>query len=232
MTKEEIIKHLEQIADPEKIEFKRKKYGIVAHNSLGVYQKDINALAKTIGKNEDLAIDLFKTNIYECRVLCSKVFPPGKLTKELMETWVSTFENWEICDSFSMILFARSELAVAKAMEWSTRTEEFEKRAAFAIMAGYCTADKKAENNVFEAFLVPIEKYSDDDRVYVKKAVSWALRNIGKRNPDLNKLTMKLAEKLKSSGDKAQQWVGRDAWNELSKPDVRMSNYPRSIYGS
>ncbi len=230
MTVEQIIQHLNQIADPEAIAFKRKKYGIEAHNSLGVYQKEINALAKKLGKDEVLAIELFETGIYECRVLCSKIFPPRNLTAELMETWVTTFENWEICDSFSMILFARSTFAVEKAMEWALRKEEFVKRAGFAIIAAYCNADKKADNTAFEKFFTPILNESDDERIYVKKAVSWALRNIGKRNRDLNKAALEIAQALIDSGTKAQTWIGRDAWNELSKPNVRMSDYPREIY--
>jgi 3-methyladenine DNA glycosylase AlkD len=145
----QIIKRLEDLADPDKIRFKEKKYGIRSENALGVYMKDLKALAKEIGRNDSLALELFDSGIYEARLLCSKIYTPQNLTEELMEKWVRTFDNWEICDSFCMSVFARSPLAVKKAEEWSSREKEFEKRAGFVIMAAYCMADKKAANEVY-----------------------------------------------------------------------------------
>ncbi len=231
MTLEAIIKRLHQLADPEKVLFKKKKYGIVAENALGVYQKDLNALAKEIGKKDtELALALFDTGIYEARCLCSKVLHPKQLTSDLMEKWVVTFENWEICDSFSMGLFAKSALAVPKINEWANREREFERRAAFATMAAYCMADKKADNGVYEAFFPLIVNASEDDRVYVKKAVNWALRSIGKRNIDLNKRAIEVAEKILKTDHKAAQWIAKDALRELEGETVKILDYPRAIY--
>jgi len=122
MTYEAIISELHQLANPE-------KYNIITDNALGIYHRDLKELAKRIPKDDQLAIRLFDSGIYEARILCSKLFNPKNLTEDLMEQWVSTFENWEICDSFCMGLFAKSRFAVPKSVEWATRTAEFEKRA-------------------------------------------------------------------------------------------------------
>ncbi|WMX16630.1 DNA alkylation repair protein [Aureispira sp. CCB-E] len=225
-----VIKELRALANPEKVDFKQKKFGVIAQNALGIYQKDLKELAKEIGKNSTLAKALFETNIYEARLLCSKLFNPKDLTEDLMEKWVVTFENWEICDSFSMGVFARSPLAIPKAIEWSTRTEEFEKRASFATIAGYCMADKKAANSTFEQFFPLLYQAADDQRIYVKKAVNWALRSIGKRNVDLNKRAIEEAQKIKQLEFKSAQWIAKDALKELEKETVNILDYPRSIY--
>ena len=157
MNLEEVLSALEALANPGKIKIKRDKFGIVANNALGVYQKDLKDLAKKIGCHDELALALFDTGIYEARILCSKVFNPCSITEELMEKWVDTFENWEICDSFCMGFFAKSEFALTKAVEWSRHEKEFVKRAGFVIMACYGFANKNAENVVFEQFFPIIE---------------------------------------------------------------------------
>ncbi|UTW61582.1 DNA alkylation repair protein [bacterium SCSIO 12741] len=230
MNLDTILNRLRDLSDPEAVLRKEKKFGVVANNAWGVYQKDLRELARQIPKDNQLAIDLFDTDIYEARVLCSKVFRPKDLTEELMEKWVVTFENWEICDSFSMALFARSPLAIPKALEWVNREPEFEKRAGFAIMAAYTMADKKADNEIFITFLNEIEKAVEDNRPYVKKAVNWALRNIGKRNQDLNALAIQRAHRILLVDHPAARWIANDAIKELEKEGVRMSDYPRAIY--
>lgn len=230
MNYDDIIIRLHQLSEPDKVAFKEKKYGIIANNSLGIYQKDIKELAKEIGKDSSLAIQLFDSGIYEARILCSKLFKPKELTEALMEKWVKTFENWEICDSFSMGLFAKSEYAVSKAIDWSSRNNEFEKRAGFAIMAAYCMADKKAENGVYESLLPIILRESTDERNFVKKAVNWALRSIGKRNKDLNKSALQTAYKIAELDNKAAKWIAKDAIRELSADKVNILDYPRTIY--
>jgi len=225
-----ILLELKKLADPDKVAYKQAKFGVIANNSLGVFLKDLKELAKQIPKSDELAIALFDTGVYEGRLLCSKLFNPKNLTEELAESWIVTFENWEMCDSFSMGVFARSSLAIPKIMEWSMRKPEFEKRAAFATMAAYCMADKTADNEVFEAFLPIIERESNDNRLYVKKAVNWALRNIGKRNTDLNQYAIDCARSIRSQNTKSALWIASDALKELQKEGVRMSDYPRAIY--
>lgn len=230
MTVEDIIKELQKLANPEKIAFKQKKFGVVSNNALGIYHKDLKEIAKKVGKNNDLAQELFDTGIYEARLLCSKLFKPKEVTEALMEKWVLTFENWEICDSFSMGIFARSPFAISKAIEWSSRTAEFEKRASFATIAGYCMADKKADNVVFEQFFPLLYQAANDDRLYVKKAVNWALRSIGKRNVDLNKKAIDVAKEIAALEYKSAKWIAKDALQELQKETVNILDYPRAIY--
>jgi len=230
MTFEAIISALHELADPAKSAFKAQKYNIIANNSLGIYQQELKALAKRIPKDDQLAIRLFDSGIYEARLLCSKLFDPKNLTENLMEKWLSTFENWEICDSFCMGLFAKSAFAVPKSIEWATRTAEYEKRAAFATIAAYCMADKKSTNEVFDVFFPIILQASTDERLYVKKAVNWALRNLGKRNIDLNKSAIFCANEILSLNSKSAKWIASNALKELKKENVRMSDYPRAIY--
>jgi len=230
MSLEEVIEELYELEDQRKAKFRKAKFGIEADNFLGVYHKDLNRIAKEIGKNNQLALQLFDTGIYEARLLCSKIFNPKNVTEELMEKWVKTFENWEICDSFCMAIFAKSEFALAKILDWSNRKEEFQKRAAFATMAAFCMADKKSENQLFVQFFPIIKEASTDDRKFVKKAVNWALRGIGKRNKDLKKEAIKVSYELIEMKSDSANWIGRNALTELEKPDVRSSDYPRKIY--
>ena len=230
MTYNEIIECLYDLKDSEKVIFKEKKFGITSTNSLGIYHKELKMIAKEIGQNNELAIKLFDSGIYEGRLLCSKMFKPKDVTEQLMEKWVKTFENWEICDSFSMGLFSKSKFALTKILEWTEREPEFEKRAGFAIMASYCMADKKSENELFEQFFPIIKREANDERLYVKKAVNWSLRNIGKRNIDLNERAIDVANEILSIESESAKWIAKDALKELQKDGVRMSNYPREIY--
>ncbi|MGB0883530.1 MAG: DNA alkylation repair protein [Flavobacteriales bacterium] len=230
MTYNEIIACLYDLKDTEKVVFKEKKFGIKANNSLGIYHKELKIIAKEIGQNNELALQLFDSGIYEGRLLCSKMFKPVAITEPLMEKWVKTFENWEICDSFSMGLFSKSKFALAKILEWTEREPEFEKRAGFAIMASYCMADKTSENELFEQFFPIIKREANDDRLYVKKAVNWSLRNIGKRNIDLNRKAIEVANELLKFESKSAKWIAKNALAELQKDKLRMSDYPRLKY--
>lgn len=177
-----------------------------------------------------MALQLFDSGIYEARILCAKIYNPEDLTEELMEKWVVTFDNWEICDTFCMGMFAKSKHAISKAFEWSKRKNEFEKRAAFTIIAAYCMADKKAPNNTFEQFFPLIKREASDERLYVKKAVNWSLRGIGKRNIDLNKMAIEVANELLELNNKTASWIAKDALKELQGSKVNILDYPRAIY--
>ena len=230
MTYTEIIECLYDLQDAEKVIFKEKKFGIISNNSLGIYHKELKMIAKEIGQDNELALQLFDSGIYEGRLLCSKMFNPKEVTEPLMEKWVKTFENWEICDSFCMGLFAKSEFALAKILEWTKRKREFEKRAGFATLAAYCMADKTSENELFEQFFPIIKREANDERLYVKKAINWSLRNIGKRNIDLKEMAINIANEILNFESKPAKWIAKDALKELQKEGVRMSNYPRGIY--
>ena len=230
MTANEILELLYEKADPHKIEVKKTKFGIVSSNALGIYHSELKELAKRLPKDNELALELFDSNIYEARLLCSKLFDPDNLTPKLMDKWVGTFENWEICDSFCMGLFAKSKYAVERAINWSERKSVFEKRAGFTTIAAYCMADKTSHNEMFEQFFPIIKRESKDDRLYVKKAVNWALRNIGKRNEDLRLRAISEAEDIILLDNKAATWIAKNALKELNSKNVRISDYPRSIY--
>jgi 3-methyladenine DNA glycosylase AlkD len=225
----QVIERLEAYSDPEKLAHK-KKFGITANNSLGIYHQDLKILAKEIGRDDVLALELYETGIYEARILCSKIYRPESITEQQMDRWSGNFENWEICDSFCMGFFAKSKYALAKAKDWSKDDREFVKRAGFVIMAAYGFVDKESGNEVFEEFFVPIEREAEDSRLYVKKAVNWALRNIGKRNTDLQKKAMEVADRILSMDSKSAKWIARNAIAELRKPDANVLDYPRSIY--
>lgn len=230
MTYKEIMGRLYALQNPEKVIFKEKKFGVISNNSLGIYHSELKKIAKEIGKDIELALQLFDSGIYEARILCSKIFKPKDVTVDLMEKWVKTFENWEVCDSFSMGLFAKSDFALEKILKWTKRKPEFEKRAGFTIMASYCMADKLSDNVLFEGFFPIIKREANDERVYVKKAVNWALRNIGKRNPDLNKKAILVAQEILETESPTAKWIAKNALNELEKDHIRMSDYPRAIY--
>ena len=171
----EILEELKSLSSSEIKAFKAKKFGIDCDNSWGVYQKDLSALAKKTGKNTNIGIQLFDTGNYDARLLCAKVCKPKEITEIQMDEWITHFNTWEICDSFCMQLFKFHPLAVQKAIEWSKRKREFEKRAGFVLMATYGFADKKASNKVFEQFFPILIEHANDDRIYVKKAINWAL---------------------------------------------------------
>ncbi len=229
-TTNQVIARLKALANPDKVALKKKKFGIISTNALGIYHKDLKILAKEIGMDSDLAMDLFDTDIYEARILCSNLFKLEDLTEEILEKWVTSFENWEICDSFCMRLVAKSKWAVPKILEWVDRKREFEKRAGFTTIAAYCMADKKAENKVYEQFFPIIKNASTDERLYVKKAVNWALRGIGKRNIDLNKQAVVVAKEILELNTKSAKWIAKDALRELEKEGVNILDYPRAIY--
>ena len=168
MNLEEVVDRLKAIGNPKVAELKANKFNITSENSLGIYQKDIKSLAKDIGLNNDLAMELFDSGIYEAKLLCCCIFKSGCLTKALMHKFVLEFDNWEICDSFSMGIFSNSAHALEMAFEWSKNEKEFIKRSAFCIMASYGFANKNAENAIFESFLPIIEREASDDSMSKK----------------------------------------------------------------
>ena len=189
-------------------------------------------MAKEIGKN-DAPSDrtVFETGTLRRPNIGQQNFQPKAPDSQiLMEQFVSSFQTWEACDSFSMKLFARSPFAIEKALEWSHREAEFEKRAGFATMAAFCMANKKADNDVFEPFFDAVVRESWDNRIYVRKSVNWALRNMGKRNLDLNYRAIDTAHALLQMHNKTAQWIANNALKELTDDSMRRSDYPRSIY--
>jgi len=163
-------------------------------------------------------------------LICAKISRPKEVSEELMDEWITHFNTWEICDSFCMQLFKFHPLAVQKAIEWSKRKREFEKRAGFVLMATYGFADKKANNEVFEQFFPILIEQANDDRIYVKKAINWALRQIGKRNINLQKKAIETANEILKQNSRSAQWIAKDALKELQGEKINILDYPRQIY--
>lgn len=229
-TVDTVLTQLKALSNPEKALYKAQKFGVHAEQTLGIYQADLKVLAKQLPKDKALAIGLYDTGWYEARILCAKLFPLQELESDLLERWISEFENWEICDTFCMGLVAKSSFAIEKIHAWANRECEYERRASFATIAAYCMAAKKEENATFEQFFPLLEAAAEDDRLYVKKAVNWALRNIGKRNVDLYKSAEACAQRLLQRPEKSAQWIAKDALRQWAKPSFKYLDYPRSTY--
>lgn len=217
MTLKEVIFHLKKNSSPKDREG-MARFGINPKYALGVRVPVLRSLAKKIGENHELAKDLWKTKIHEARILAGMIEEPRELTEKQMEEWVKEFNSWDLCDQCCMNLFDKNILAWKKAMEWADRKEEFIRRAGFALMACLAWHDKKAQDQDFIKFFPIIKKYSIDDRNFVKKAVNWALRQIGKRNANLNKKAIKVAKEIQSAkwATKSAKWIALDAIKELS----------------
>ncbi len=192
------------------------RFGIRVDHAYGISMVDLRSLAKKIGKDHQLALDLWETGFHESRILSTIIDVPALVTDDQMERWVSAFDSWDICDQCCSNLFSRTPFAVRKAKEWSLRDEEYVKRAGFVMIAALAVHDKKAENSLFLEFLDLIDSdAADDDRPFVRKAVNWALRQVGKRNVNLQEAAILSAESIRSRGTKSARWIAADALREL-----------------
>ena len=216
MRYDDVIEKLKSLANPEAVKG-MARYGINPQGTLGVSVKDLRKLAKQIGKDHGLALKLWASGIHEARILASMVDEPERVTEEQAETWVSELDSWDTCDQVCMNLFEKLPTAYDKAREWAGRPEEFVKRAGFSLMACLAWHDKSAPDEKFLDFLPVIEAGATDERNMVKKAVSWAIRNMGKRNPVLREASVALAEEMSGAESRSARWIARDALRELSK---------------
>lgn len=194
------------------------RYAIVARNVYGVSVGDLRDLAKKLGKNHDLALALWKTDVYEARMLAAFVDEREKVTPAQMDRWAKAFDNWAICDHCCFHLFDKTPYAWDKVETWTRRPEEFVKRAGFALLASIALHDKKAADAPFLKSLSWIERESTDERNFVKKGVNWALRSIGRRkNPALKTAALALSKKLAACDDSTARWIGKDAVRDLTR---------------
>lgn len=196
------------------------RFGITAKKALGVSMANIQVLAKRLGKSHELAAALWRTGWYEARLLTSFVDEPERVTPAQMDRWCRDFDNWGICDTLCFHLFDRTPHAWAKVEQWSDARGEFVKRAAFALLACLALHDKRADDAAFLRSLPLVERAAADDRNFVKKGVSWALRLIGRRNRALNAAAVALARRLSAATEPGARWVGRDALRELTSHAV------------
>lgn len=191
------------------------RYGINTENSYGVSIPVLRAMGRQIRKDHRLAAELWSSGVREARILAAYIDDPRRVTDRQMERWARDFDSWDVCDQICSNLFDKTRFALSKAMEWSGRSELFVKRAGFVLMASLAVHDKTAEDAVFESFLPIIQRESLDDRKLVKKAVSWALRQIGKRNRRLNRMAIDAAKALQGLDSKAARWIASEAVTEL-----------------
>jgi 3-methyladenine DNA glycosylase AlkD len=196
------------------------RFGIVAKKVYGVSVAELRTLGKRIGRDHALAEQLWKSGWNEARMLVAFVGEPDKLTPAQMDKWANDFDNWAICDGLCFHLFDKSPHAWTKIRKWSTNRNEFVKRAAFALIASMAVHDKKEKDAPFEKALPLIERAADDERNFVKKGVSWALRGVGHRNKSLHSKCVALATKLSQSDNATERWVGKDALRDLTRPMV------------
>ena len=196
------------------------RYAIPSDKAFGVAMRDIQALAKRLGRSHQLAASLWETGWYEARTLAAYVDEPDCVSPAQMDRWCRDFDNWAICDTMCFALFDRTPHAWSKVDQWSRRREEFIKRAAFALLWGLTVHDKDAGDEPFTRSLRLVERAAADDRHFVKKAVNMALRAIGKRSRPLNRAAVEVAERLVGSSQASAQWVGKDALRELTSPAV------------
>jgi 3-methyladenine DNA glycosylase AlkD len=220
MNYQEVMAKLQSLSDPKAVEG-MARYGIKADKNLGISVNTLRKLAKEIGVDHSLALELWKSEIRDARFISAIIDDPEKVTEKQLETMVLDLDSWDICDHCCSDIFLKSKFARKKAMEWSTREEEFVKRSAFSLMARLAVRDKKAEDELFEGFLPIIKIESVDERNYVKKAVNWALRQIGKRNKRLNKLAIKTAKEIQKLDSKSAKWIASDALRELTGEKVQ-----------
>ena len=198
------------------------RFGIRSDDVYGVSKPILDKIAREIGKNHDLGLRLWQTGNHDARLLGVLISEPAKVSSGQMESWVKAFDNWDVCDGTCCHLFAAAKPAWKKSLAWTRRKPEFEKRAGFALVAYLAIHDKAATDDAFELCLAAIERESWDDRNFVRKALNWALRNIGKRNKRLNRQAIACAERIKQQDTRAARWIAGDALRELRSEAVQL----------
>lgn len=226
---EQVLTRLKSLSNPKAIEG-MAKFAISPDRNFGVSMPELRKLGKEIGRGDHkLAQQLWDAKFRETMILAALVDDPKKLTSEQMENWVKDFYDWEVCDQTIMNLFEKSPLAWIKAIEWSEREEEFVKRAGFVLMARLGISDKKAADEKFYPFFEPIKREAYDNRIYVKKGINWAIRQIGKRNIELNEKCLALSREIQQQDSSAAKWVAADAIRELINEKIvaRLKERPK-----
>ncbi len=220
LTAREAVARLEAEADPANVAG-MARYGISVERALGVSAPALRALAREIGRDHGLAAALWRSGIREARILACLVDEPGMVSEAQLERWARDFDSWDICDAACANLFDRTPFAWEKAAAWSERRGEFVKRAGFVLMASLAVHDKRSPDERFLAFLPIVEREAGDGRNFVKKAVNWALRQIGKRSAALNRASLASARRIRRSDSPAARWIAADAIRELESEPVR-----------
>jgi len=216
----DVLKKIKSLGDPKNVEG-MARFGINPKDTYGVSIPNLRKLAKEIGKDHKLAGQLWDSGVHEARILAGMIDDPKLVTEGQMDAWIADFDSWDVCDQVCMNLFDKTPFAFEKAKEWVKRSEEFEKRAGFALMSCLAWHDKESSDSKFIAFFPLIKNGSTDERNFVKKAVNWALRQIGKRNTNLNKAAIAVAEEIQKLNSKPAKWIATDAIRELQSSSVQ-----------
>jgi 3-methyladenine DNA glycosylase AlkD len=216
-----VMGKLEALSDPSRARDMVAWAGVKAHTLLGISVPNLRKVAKETGRNHVLAQELWASGVHEARLVACMIDDPELVTEGQLECWVRDFDSWDVCDQCCSNLFDKTVYAHQKAVEWSSRGEEYVRRAGFVLMATLAVHDKRAGDDVFLRFLPIIERGSTDERNFVKKAVNWALRQIGKRNKVLNGAAIRTAEVISRFDSRAARWVASDALKELKSPMVQ-----------
>jgi 3-methyladenine DNA glycosylase AlkD len=217
---EQVLTALREQANPENVAG-MARFGISSSNTLGISVPSLRRYARTLGRDHALALDLWASGIHEARILAALVDEPRAVTPEQMDAWVAEFDSWDVCDQVCGNLFDRTPYAFDKVAEWSGRDKEFVRRAAFALLAELAVQDKRAPDERFIACFPFIVSAATDDRNYVKKAVNWALRQIGKRNLALNAHALDLVREIQQIDARSAHWIATDALRELTSDAVQ-----------
>ncbi|HNQ12974.1 MAG TPA: DNA alkylation repair protein [Bacteroidia bacterium] len=216
MNYSEIITHIQSNRNQKNIDG-QARFGIKSSNSYGWSKPDIKSLARKIGKNHLLALELWDSQIHDARHLAIMIAEKKKVSEKVMDSWCNEFYSWDIVDDCCSKLFCRTPFAYEKAYEWTSWEGEFQRRAGFSMMAFLAVHDKKAGDEKFISFFPYYLKYSNDERNYVKKAIHWAMRQSGKRNMNLCNRVLELAEEMKQNQHKVTRWIASEVIKELSR---------------
>jgi 3-methyladenine DNA glycosylase AlkD len=219
-TKAAVLKELKSLADP-RVRAKMEYFGVRVPNAHGIPAPVLHALAKQIGRSHRLAQELWAAGIHEARILATLLGESERVTAQEMEHWARDFDSWDVVDAACCYLYAYARPAWSKLTAWSCRREEFVKRAAFSLVAYLSYKDKAASDARFVRFLRVIEREAYDERNFVRKAVNWALRNIGKRNLSLNQEAIRVAKRIRRQGSRSARWIAADALRELRSSAVQ-----------
>jgi len=222
ITVDAIVDRLRALGDARNVEgMARFGINIDPETGFGVPVPVLRKLAKEIGRDHALAFALWDTGIHDARHLAPMIADPAQTTKREMDRWVRELDSWDVCDGACFELWRYTPHAYVKALEWARRKREFERRAGFALMAGLTVSDKDAPDHRFIAFLPFIEDAANDERNFVRKAVNWALRQVGKRNLELNRAAIALAKRIAATGTRSGRWIASDALRELRSEAVQ-----------
>lgn len=209
MTGDQIITALKLHADAQAVQG-MARFGIRPAQALGIPIPTLRQMAKENGKDQALAVALWDSGIHEARILASMVAEPRLVSPQLMDAWANDFDSWDVCDQVCGNLFDKTPYAYQRAMQWCQREKEFVRRAGFVMMAELAVHDKKAGDEAFVPFFPLIKHYAGDERNFVKKAVNWALRQIGKRNTHLRALALECANEIQRMDSRAARWVAKE----------------------